>query len=170
MAKPQDKKQKGAGAGKSGSSTLVSAVYTSNPYPWMEDWYYELHKDEFAQFDAFVRGVLELGAARGFVIWTGQRTGPQYGSAGTVMFYAQCAAAGINSSRFVDDRLALSFGTDYARFLRWWLGTDTCALAIIPVPVPVPAPTGDRTVQYGRYVPRNPPRVCYLGLRLLFRL
>jgi hypothetical protein len=162
MAKPEDKTKPGSGA--KSSST---AYYGSNPYPWMEDWYYEAHKDEFAQFDAFVRGVLELGTARGFVIWTGARTGPQYGSAGTVMFYAQCPVAGINSSRFVDDRLALSFGTDYARFLRWWLGTDTCSATIQPIPVPV---SGERTVQTGRYIPRNPARVCYLGLRLLFRL
>jgi hypothetical protein len=164
MPKPQDKTKTGGGGGAKSSSMTITS---SNPYPWMEDWYYEAHKDEFAQFDAFVTGVLQVGTARGFVIWTGARTGPQYGSAGTVTFYAQCAAAGINSSRFVDDRLALSFGTDYARFLRWWLGTDTCAMATIPVPVPAPLST-ERTVQYGRYVPRNPARVCYLGLRLLF--
>jgi hypothetical protein len=163
MAKPQEHSSKGKKAAAAGSS---------NPYPWMENWYYELHRDEFAAFDAFVVGVMNLGTSRGFTMRVGARTGPQYGSAGTATFYAQCSSLGINSSRYVDDRLALSFAGDYARFLRWWLGTDFCPVAVYPVPVPEPQPQprppDERTVMLGRWVPRNPARVCYLGLRVLF--
>lgn|SRR5574337_743160 len=98
-----------------------------NPYPWLPDWYWQLYASTIDQYNADVIGIQRTARERGFDVRVTASTPPQIGSAGTVTMRISCSTLGMDDTRLFDDRVILSFGGDYLRFLQWWVRTTACA-------------------------------------------
>ncbi len=140
-----------------------------NPYPWLPEWYWQAYASTIDEMQAWIVNIQAYARSVGFEISVIEQTPPQIGSAGTVTFRITCSTLGLDSTRLVDDRVALSFGGDLKRFLYWFVGAAACARYDSRLgPAYNSVLKEDRTGKAGRFTDRLKAGVVKDSVRNLF--